>query len=108
MVDNGGLPHFIATTGDRGAAVVTGFRTVGLDEYAEIIERTLRLYPTASAQDPDERLSAQESWEEGGVEHQRLDELDDRASRISASRQIERAAAAFVREHAADFPGASL
>lgn len=107
MVDNGGLPHFIETTGDRGDAVVQGFRSLGLDDYARVIERTLRLYPTASGGDPDERLSAHESWEDGGVEDTELNELDAQASRISASRQVERTAAAFVREHADDFPGAS-
>lgn len=104
MVDNGGLVHFVDTTGDRGTAVVAGFRALGLDDYADIIERTLRLYPAASAGDPDERLRAQDAWEEGGAEETELNALDDQAIRFSHSRQVERAAAAFVRAHPDDFP----
>lgn len=107
MVGNGGLPHFIETTGDRGSAAIRGFRALRLDDYAVVIERTRRLYQTASAGDPDERLSAHDFWEEGGVEDAELDALEDRASRISASRQVEQAAAAFVREHPDDFPCAT-
>jgi aspartate aminotransferase-like enzyme len=106
MVDNGGLVHFFDTIGDRGTAVVTGFRALGLTEYADIIERTLRLYPAAAVGDPDERLRAQAAWEEGGTEETELGALDDQAIRISHSRQVERAAAAFVRAHPDDFPEA--
>jgi hypothetical protein len=107
MVGNGGLPHFIETTGDRGSAVVEAFHRLGLDDYADVIQRTLRLYPTAAADDPDERLSAHDAWADGGAEDSELDVLDERAEQIGASGRLQQAAAAFVRAHPSDFPAAT-
>lgn len=107
-VDNGGLPHFIETGGNRGRQVVDAFRAVGLEAYAVVIERTLRLYPTASASDPYERLSASSRWQDGGPEEQELDALDSKLFRMSSEGAVERAAAAFVRRHGDQFPGSTV
>jgi predicted negative regulator of RcsB-dependent stress response len=102
-VGNGGLPHFIETGGHRGREVASAFRVIGIDAYATVIERTLRLYPTAGCPDPDGRLSACGEWQDGGSEERELDELDRKAQRISADRAVERALAAFVRRHSEQF-----
>lgn len=45
---NGGLPEFIETEGQRGSHIVSAFRNIGLEDYADVVARTLRLYTRAS------------------------------------------------------------
>ena len=57
-IKDGGLPALVEILGDRGAAVADAFAALGPPGRADVLLRTLALYPSAGAPSADERLSA--------------------------------------------------
>jgi hypothetical protein len=104
IINNGGLPALVETLGDRGPAVAAAFAVLGLPGRAEVVLRTLELYPTAGAPSPDERLSAWDTWTAGGPEETELARLESRYFSLDATEALATAGARFLRAHPADFP----
>jgi hypothetical protein len=103
-IADGGLPALVETLGDRGAAVADAFAALGLPGRADVVRRTLELYPTAGATSPDERLSAWDTWAAAGPEETELERLESRYRSLSATEAVDAAGARFVTDHPADFP----
>jgi hypothetical protein len=103
LIGNGGMRSLIESMGDRGPEVVRALWSLGLEAYAAAVSRTLELFPTAAAATPDERLSAEDAWTEGGPEHQELDRLEEIA--WSQGDLVLPALVGMIREHPQDFPG---
>jgi hypothetical protein len=104
MIADGGLPALVETLGDRGAAVADAFAALGLPGRADVVLRTLDLYPTAGASSADERLSAWDTWTAAGPEETELERLESRWFSLSATEAVDAAGARFVTDHPADFP----
>lgn len=103
-ITDGGLPALVEGLGDRGAAVADAFGALGLRGRADVVLRTLELYPTAGAPSPDERLSAWDTWVAAGPEETELALLESRWSALSTTEAVDAAGARFVTDHPADFP----
>lgn len=103
LVDNGGFASWIESTGHRTPEARAALAYLGASEYVPILDEATRLYPSFSADDPDERLSASEAWTDG--DEARLEGLDESYHRLAESRDlVAHYAAAYVSAHPGEFP----
>jgi hypothetical protein len=57
-----GIQGWIEALGQRSADAVAALRDLGANAHVAIAEEAFRLFPTAAADDADERLAAMTSW----------------------------------------------
>ena len=102
LIGNGGMLALVESMGDRGPAIVQGFRALDLPEYAEAVARALEFFPDAGAADPDDRLAVTAEWSPGGTEEAELERLE--ALTYSFADALPIKAVRFMEAHPADFP----
>ena len=103
LVDNGGWTSWIESLGHRSNDAATALEHIGAGVFVPLLEDASRLYPTASAHAPEERLSASEAW--GTAEEQQLDRLDSQFYAVSVDTDlVQHYAARYVVNHPEEFP----
>jgi hypothetical protein len=103
LVDNGGFASWIESAGHRTPEARAALAHLGASEYVPLLDEATRLYPSFSADDPDERLSASEAWTD--EDEARLESLDESYYRLAESRDlVAHYAAAYVSAHPGEFP----
>ena len=102
LIGNGGMLAVVESLGDRGPAVVQGFRALDLPAYGDAVARALDLFPRAGDTDPADRLAVAEEWAAGGPEEAELERLEEVTYSFADVLPIK--AAAFMADHPADFP----
>lgn len=103
LVDNGGFASWIESIGHRTPEAKAALAYLGASEYVPLLDEATRLYPTFTADDPGERLSASDKWTD--EEEARLESLDQSFYRLAEGRDlVAHYAAAYVSSHPGEFP----
>ena len=87
LIGNGGMAALVESMGDRGPAIVQGFRALDLPEYAEAVDRALEVIA---------------GWPPGGAEEAELERLETVTYSFADALPIK--AVRFIEAHPADFP----